>query len=491
MKETKVLAFDFGASSGRAMIGIFDGEKIRYEEAHRFTNDPVFIGDTFYWDILRLFFEVKNGISSAANRYGDIKSIGFDTWGVDFGLLDENGKLLDNPVHYRDERTNGMIEKVNAEIGSDYLYNATGIQFMSFNTLYQLLALKNDRPDILSRAKTLLFTPDLLIYFLTGKKSTEYSIASTSALINPKLGSFNKELLEKLALPTDIFTNIITAGNVVGPISDSICNELSIKPINVVSVCEHDTGSAVVSIPSTEDNVLYISCGTWSLLGTELLAPNISTECMNVGFTNEGGYNKTTRFLKNIIGLWIIQESRRQWEREGESLSFKDLDLLTIKAESRKCFISPTNDMFMTPGNLPERIQNYCRDTNQEVPIGKGEIVRCITESLALEYRYTIEELEKITKIKYDTIHIIGGGVQDKILCQATANATNRKVIAGPVEATALGNIAAQLIALGEIENLKKAREIIKNSFEFDEYVPEDTELWNSSYEEFLKITNR
>lgn len=431
------LAFDFGASSGRAMIGIYDGNTIELEEIHRFSNDPVMVNGTMYWDILRLFYEIKQGIIKAKNS-GGFDSIGIDTWGVDFGLLDKEGNLLENPIHYRDKRTKGMLEESFKGISKGEFYKITGNQFMEINTAFQLLSLVKERPELMERVETLLMTPDLFTYMLTGKKCTEYSIASTTQLMDANKGNWSEEVIKALNIPKEIFTEIVASGTIVGKLSDDICEELGVSKIDVVAVASHDTQSALLSVPTKEKDFLFLSCGTWSLIGTELDKPIINEKSEMYNITNEGGYEGKTTFLKNIIGLWLIQESRRQWIREGKEYSFGELESLAFKTESKKCFIDPDAQEFVPQGDIPKRIKEYCARTNQPIPETIPEIVRCINESLALKYRKALEGIEDCTGKHYDTIYMVGGGVQSKLLCQLTANICERRVIAGPIEATVL-----------------------------------------------------
>ena len=482
----KVLGFDYGASSGRAMLGIFDGNKIILEEVHRFSNDPIKINGTLYWDILRLYHELKTGIIECRKKgHGDISAIGIDTWGVDFGLLDDNGDLLQNPVHYRDDRTNDMMEQAFSTLSKEKIYNDTGIQFMQFNTLFQLLALSKKQPQLLEKAKSMLFIPDLLNYFLTGEKYSEYSIASTSQMLNIKTRDFDKKLLTKLNIPTHSLQKIIESGTKVGNLKEELCDEVGIKSIPVIAVASHDTGSAVISVPAKDDNFAFLSSGTWSLLGTELNSPVTNKLAFDMDYSNEGGFNKTIRFLKNIMGLWIYQDCRREWNREDKTYEFDDLEADARALEPFKCFIDPDHNMFYHPGHMTEKIQQFCRNTNQYVPIKKGEIVRCIIESLALKYKYVYERLEDVVEHKITKLHIVGGGCKNTMISQFTANALNKEVTTGPIEATATGNIVAQLIALGEIKDMAHGREIIRNSFELKTYKPENVEKWNEMYKYF------
>ncbi len=484
----RVLAFDFGASSGRAIIGKFENGKIELSEVHRFSNDPVSVNGTTYWDVLRLFYEIKQGIIKA-KQAGGFDSIGIDTWGVDFGLLDEFGCLLENPIHYRDARTVGMIEEAEKYISKREVYDITGIQFMELNTIFQLLALKKERPHMLERTDKMLFMPDLFAYMLTGEKNTEYSIATTSQMIDLKTNSWSGELLDKLGIRKDIFAPIVKSGTKVGFLSKEICEECGVESVPVIAVCEHDTQSAISAVPCPEGEFAFISSGTWSLFGTELEKPVVNDTTYEINVTNEGGYDFSTGFLKNIIGLWLIQESRRQWAREGENYSYADLEKLALASEPFKCFIDPDAPEFVPHGNLPERVREYCRKTNQYVPETVGEIMRCIYESLAMKYRETFEKIKECTGKDYPVIHVIGGGTKDTLLCQLTANSCGCEVKAGPIEATVLGNLAVQLISHGEIKDIKEAREIIASSENVVTYVPQDADLWSENFEKYLKAT--
>lgn len=487
-KKYNTLAFDFGASSGRAIVGSFDGEKIELSEIHRFPNDPVFVGGTMYWDVLRLFHEIKQGLLKS--RPYNIKSLGIDTWGVDFGLLDKDGKLLENPVHYRDKRNIGMLNKAFSYISQEELYNITGNQFMEINTAFQLLSLKLTRPDLLSRADKMLLMPDLFRYFLTGEKTTEYSIASTTQLLDAENRCWSKRVIDALSLPEGIFCDIVPTGSAAGTLSDEICEELSIQPCAVTAVAGHDTQCAMVAVPTEKDDFIFLSCGTWSLLGTELSEPLINEKTLRCNVTNEGGYGGKASFLKNIIGLWLIQETRRQWQKEGDSLSFAEMETLARNAKPFSCFIDPDAPDFVAAGNIPERIRAYCRRTGQYVPKSKGEILRCIYESLAMKYRYAAEQIEFCTGKEYDTIYIVGGGTKDKLLSSFTASACNKNVSAGPTEATVLGNIALQLLAEGKIKTLRDARRIISNSEEVTSFTPSEPEAWNKKYQTFKEVVS-
>ncbi len=485
----RVLAFDFGASSGRAIIGSYENGKITLDEVHRFLNEPVSVGGTVYWDVLRLFHEIKQGILKA-KQAGGFDSIGIDTWGVDFGLIDKDGKLIENPVHYRDERNRGMIEEAEKYMSKDEMYSRTGIQFMDFNTVFQLLSIKKNRPHVFDNADKLLFMPDLFNFMLTGCKSAEYSIATTSQMINIDTKTWDKEIINRLSLPEKLLCDIVPAGSRVGMLSDEICKELSVESVPVVAVCGHDTQSAITAVPNENKDFVFISSGTWSLFGTEIDSPIVDEKSKEMNVTNEGGYGYSTAFLKNICGLWLIQESRRQWMRESSDYSYAELESLALECESFKCFIDPDAPEFGVMGDIPSRVKAYCKKTNQYVPESVGEVVRCIYESLALKYRMTYDGIKNCTGKTYDSINVVGGGTKDGLLSSMTACACGVKVYAGPVEATVLGNVAVQLISSGDIKDIAEARKIISDSFTLKEYEPKDSQKWNEACERFKNIIN-
>ena len=483
----RVLAFDFGASGGRAILGAYQDGKISLQEVHRFSNDPVEVTGTFYWDVLRLYYEIRQGILKA-KAAGGFDSIGIDTWGVDFGLLDKNGKLLSNPVHYRDARTHGAVEDSEKYMSNDALYAISGIQFMEFNTVFQLMRLNETDPAQLKNADALLFMPDLLSYFLTGKKVCEYSIATTSGMVDIRSRDWSREVIAAFGLPETIFCDIVKPGTVIGNVRKALADELGIPEVPVIAVCGHDTQSAVTAVPTQEKDFAFISSGTWSLFGTEPDAPATGERSRKCNFTNEGGFDYTTAFLKNICGLWLIQESRRQWRREGKEFSFAELETAAAAAEPFRSFIDPDAPDFVQPGDLPGRIRAFCERTNQPVPETEGETVRCIYESLALKYRHVFAQMRWCTGGSFRQIHVVGGGTQDKTLCKMTADACGVPVIAGPTEATVLGNISVQLIALGELTGIAEARKAIAKSAAPAHYLPENTEAWAKACERYQDI---
>lgn len=487
-QNCKVLAFDFGASSGRGIVFEYDGTTLRETEIHRFSNDPVMVNGHLYWDILRLFHEIKQGILKCmSGGHRDIEAIGIDTWGVDYALFDENGTMLGNPFHYRDTRTQGMMELADKTIGNAYLFEKTGIQFSFFNTFYQLLAEVQQHPETLQRAKRLLFAPDIFNYFLTGEMKNEYTIASTSQLLNAHTRDWCGELLEKAGIPSHLFEKPVAPGTIIGNLRADICEELGCPSVPVVAVGSHDTASAVASIPAEEnENYVYISTGTWLLLGAELDTPLINDTAFRHNFTNEGGVENKIRFLKNIMGLWIIQESRRQWQREGKEFSFNDLEQAARASAPFASFIDPDFDTFATPGNMPQKIRDFCRETGQPIPETEGEVIRTAVESLALKCAHAVFSMEDVFGKSIDVIHMVGGGIKDSLLCQFIADASGKRVVAGPVEATGTGNAVVQMMALGKVPNLAGARQIIRNATPLKEYMPQNHDAWKDAYRRFL-----
>ena len=492
MSKRKLITFDYGATSGRAILGEFDGKKLTIEEYHRFDNQPVMVNGHLYWDILRLFHELKQGLINISREgINEVDSIGIDTWGVDFALLDKDNMLLNNPFHYRDTMTDGAIEKTCETIPADELYNRTGIQFIKFNTLFQLATIKEKFPRLLENADTMLFIPDYLNFLLTGVKSTEFSIASTSQMYNLKTKDWDYDMIDKLGIPRDILQKITPSGRVLGDILPEISDETGIKA-KCISVCGHDTGSAVLAVPMEKgEKCAWLSCGTWSLLGVELEEPITSAEAFDAQYSNEGGYNNTVRFLKNIMGLWVYTEIKREFEKKLGKTDYKTLDAEVNAATPLKAIIDPDDDRFMTPGNMTKKIREFCIETGQTPPETRGEFLRCALESLALKYRFAIENCEKIIGDDLNYLRIVGGGTKDKQLMQYTANAIRRPVIAGPVEATAIGNMIAQLLALGEAKDRWEARQIVVNSFPVERYEPQDADVWEEAYNKFKSLIKK
>jgi len=483
------LAVDLGAESGRVVAGHFDGERIGLEEVHRFPNGPVSVRGTLQWDILRLWSDVKVGLGKAAQEYGRrIAGIGLDTWGVDFGLLDANDELLGNPYHYRDSRTDGMMEVAFQKVPRAEVFEQTGIQFMQLNSLFQLVAMVEARSPQLEVARRFLNVPDLLNFWLTGRKANEFSIATTSQCYDPRTGQWATALLERLGIPTGMFGQIVPPGTVLGCLLPDLAAELGGLQTSVIAPATHDTGSAVAAVPMDPENAIYLSSGTWSLMGVEVRQPVINEAMLAYNLTNEGGVGGTFRLLKNIMGLWLVQECRREWLRHGQDHDYSEMVEMAAAAPAFGSLVYPGDDGFLHPGDMPAQIQAFCRATGQRVPESKGEILRCALESLALEYRWVAERLDELTGKRLGTIHIIGGGSKNELLDQFAADATGRTVVAGPVEATALGNVLVQAIALGDIGSIVSGREVVRRSFDLKIFEPHDSGAWGEAYERYLRI---
>lgn len=486
------LAVDLGAGSGRVLAGEFDGKHIELHELNRFENIGLELPSGSHCNVTALYQNILDGLRIAADTYGDaVISLGIDTWGVDYGLLDKDGRILGIPYFYRDSRTNKMMEKAEEKISREDIYKTTGIQFMFFNSLYQLLSEVEGRNPGLQAAEDLLFMPDLLGYWLTGNKVQERSIASTSQLYNPTKKEWDYELIESLGLPKHLFKKLSDPGAVLGELREKVARRTGLKSAKVITVAGHDTASAVAAVPSQSATPAYLSSGTWSLLGLELPEPVISEQSLADGFTNEIGVGNTIRYLKNICGLWLIQQSRGSWKAGGEDIAYSKMASFASEAEPFRSFIDPDSPLFIEEGRMPEKIQQYCTKTGQPVPETKGQIIRCIYESLALRYAEVWEKLLQYTDTPPKTLHIVGGGCQDKLLNQFTANAIGIKVAACPVEATSLGNILVQMMSDGAIKDLKEGREIILNSSLVERYEPEAQEIWDAQKERFAELSSR
>ena len=480
----KYIAVDLGAESGRVMLGSVSADKLALEEVHRFSNGPIEEAGTLRWDFERLLSEIKTGIGKAVKQAGgDISGIGVDSWGVDFGLLDADGKLIESPYHYRDSRTNAMMDKAFELMGKRKIYESTGIQFMQLNSLYQVLAMRLANSDALSKTKQLIFIGDLFSYFLCDQAFGEYSLASTSQMMDMKTGQWSKAIFDELSLPIEIMPDIVETGTVVGKLTETLARELGCSRIPVIATASHDTASAVAAVPAEQDNNwAYLSSGTWSLMGVEVSRAIVNDKTFQYEFTNEGGVENTIRLLKNIMGLWLMQECRRQWQREGVELSYPEMTDMAQKAEPFARHIEVDYSGFLAPGNMPERINSHLVETGQKTIDDKGQMMRVILESLALKYRVIMERIEDITGQNIDCLHIVGGGIQNELLCQFTANAIGKKVVAGPIEATASGNLLIQAKAAGQIKTLAELRKIVRNSFELKEYQPQEASLWEEQY---------
>jgi rhamnulokinase len=489
MDEAKnYIAVDLGASSGRVILGRVRNGEITLEEMHRFENGPIQCGDSIRWDFAKLFGEIETGLTKAAKHIGKIESISVDSWGVDFGLIDSRGKLFENPYHYRDKRTDTMMDEVFSIVPRKKVYDITGIQFMPFNSIYQLRALKLQQPASLKNTNKIILMADLVSYHLCGDIFSEYTLASTSQLVDMNAGKWSAELFEKLSLPMDVMPKIVQPGSVVGKLKKQIADKIGCAQIPIVATGSHDTASAVASVPAEGDNWAYLSSGTWSLMGVEIAKPLINDATYKYQFTNEGGVYNTIRLLKNIMGLWLIQECRRNWNQQGEKMHFAELAEMAKNAKPFAAVINPNDSRFLAPCDMPAMINKYLVEKGGKEINDKGQLIRVIFESLAFYYRRVLEILEEITGKKIDVLHLVGGGIQNELLCQFTANSIGRKVVAGPVEATAMGNIMVQAIAAGQIANISEGRKAVAKSFELKTYQPADTQAWNKKYQEIKNI---
>ncbi|MDB5295204.1 MAG: pentulose/hexulose kinase [Phycisphaerales bacterium] len=510
MPVRNFVAFDLGAESGRALIGRLDAGRLTLDEAHRFPNPNGRMNGHLHWNLLQQWEELKTGLRKAAatlQAEQDVPSaaagvpaavpavihgIGVDTWGVDYGLVGPDGDVLGNPFHYRDGRTDGVMARLFDVVPRDEVFAATGIQFMPFNTLYQVFSMLDRKTGLLAAAETMLFVPDLFNYLFTGVAKAEASIASTSQMVDPRTGTWATGLLERVGIPTRLLPPIVPSGTVIGPLRADVAADCGVRgTVPVIAPACHDTASAVAAVPvegERRTDWCYISSGTWSLMGVELPAPLIDAKVARYNYTNEGGVGGTIRFLKNIMGLWLVQECRRHWLREGTDRSYIELTELASWADPFGPVVDPDHAPFGTPGDMPAKIDRFCRDTNQRPPATPGETVRCCLESLALTYRRTLEGLEDILGRRIETIHIVGGGSRNELLNQMTADATGRRVVAGPVEATAIGNILVQAMATGDVPSLAAARSIVRDSFDVKAYEPQHADRWDEAYRRFNAV---
>ncbi len=482
------LALDLGAESGRAIIGALEGGRLSLNEVHRFSNGPVRLPDGTHWDVLRLWGEIKTGITSAVKNGTKLEGIGLDTWGVDFALLDKNGALLSNPFHYRDERTDGMLEEAFKRVPRAEIFASTGIQFMQINTLYQLLSMSLQKSPLLDTARTFITIPDLFNYWLSGRITNEFTHATTTQCLDPRTRSWAFPILEQMGIPTHLFNPVTDSGTKVGMLAQPVAEETGAVGVQVMLPACHDTGSAVVAVPARNQDFAWISSGTWSIMGVEAAHPVLDEKALQYNFTNEGGVFGTWRLSKNIMGLWLVQECKRTWARQGEDLSYDEITHLASEAKPFLAVIDPDYQNFLHAGDMPERIIKYCADTNQPAPQTKGEVVRVALESIALKYRWTLEKLEELTGKTFAPIHIIGGGTKNRLLNQFAASATNRAVITGPVEATAIGNVLMQSIGLKHLDSLSDARAVARASFEVEEYHPVRGGGWDEAYARLLTL---
>ena len=482
------LAVDLGASGGKVFSGRLDDQRLEVREIYRFPNDPVRVSGHLYWDILRLLHEIKQAIGVAiSSDRGEITSIGIDAWGVDFGLIDRDGELLANPYHYRNEHTRGVMEDVLEIVPREEIFARTGIQFMPLNTLYQLYAVKQRKPSLLDQAAMLLMIPDLLRFFLTGERSSEYTDASTTQFLNVASGNWDLGLLERLDLPTHLLTEIVPPAIPAGRLLQSVAAEIGTSEIPLTTVASHDTASAVAAVPA-DGEFAYLSCGTWSLLGTEVSRPIVNEKALGWNFTNEGGIGGAYRLLKNIMGLWLVEGCRRRWERDGIWPGYQAMAIGTSEAPPFRSLIDANDPRFLNPPDMPGEIVAACRESGQIVPETPSAIIRCVLESLALTYRLVLERTEQLTGRHFPGLHVVGGGTRNTILMQFTANAIGRPVWSGPADATAVGNLLAQLIAQGRITSIAEGRQLVQGSFPLALFEPQQPDAWDDAYDRFLAM---
>lgn len=487
---TAMVAVDLGAQSGRVAIGELDGERLSVAEVHRFPNVPVQTRGTLSWDVLRLYEEVLEGLTAASRRTTSVDSVGVDTWGVDFALLDRDGRLVQNPVHHRDRRTEGAMEALFAEVPAREIYERTGIQLMPINTLVQLYAAVRANEPALEIAETLLLIPDLLSYWLSGVAACEFTNATTTQCLDPRTQAWARDLLDRLRIPTGAFPEVIRPATVVAALLDEVAERTRLHRAVVVAPATHDTASAVAAVPFRHRGSAYVSAGTWSLVGVELPAPLIDDRTFASNLTNEGGIDGTVRLLRNVNGLWLMHECLRFWASHGNPLEVSELVSLAEVAAPLRSFIDPNDPVFLPPGDMPERIRDFCARTGQLVPDEPGAVARCIFESLALKFRHTLDLLTDVTGVAPPEIHVVGGGARNRLLCQWTADTTGLLVLAGPEEATLVGNLVAQAMALGELDSLGDAREVVRASFEPTPYEPAQQPEWEQAYARFETIVD-
>jgi rhamnulokinase len=489
MQEAQAyLAVDLGAESGRAMLGRVGNGRIELEEVHRFPNGGVRVGDSLHWDVLRQWSEIVDGIAkTVGSAGGTLMSLGVDTWGVDFGLLADDDRLVGNPYHYRDSQTQGIIERAHARLPREELYLRTGNQLMPFNSLFQLFAMAERRAYELSAARSLLHMPDLFGFWLTGNKASEYTIASTSQCLDQKTGRWDTDLITGFGISSDLFGRLVQPGTVLGELRPAVAELARAPRLKVVSVAGHDTASAFAAVPVGAGPAVFISSGTWSLIGTEVAEPVITSSAFAENVTNEAGVGKPA--VRRISpGMWLLQECRREWARAGTTYGYAELSELGARAPAFRSLVAPANERFLAPRSMTEAIAGFCRDTGQPVPEDVGQYVRCILESLALEYRAVIDRLEALLDRKLPVVHIIGGGSQNALLNQMTADSTGRPVYAGPVEATALGNVLVQAISLGQLASLEEGRALIRASCNVREFVPTSSGAWSEQFQRYLPL---
>jgi rhamnulokinase len=493
MKPPAIAACDLGAESGRVMLGSIERGRLNLEEIHRFPNGALKIAGSLRWNLAALFAELKKGLSVAAQHGREVRSVSVDSWGVDYAYCGEGQPILGLPFHYRDMRTDATYERVQKELGRDRIFNASGLQFMPFNTIYQLADDVTRFRPLLDVATQFLFIADHLNFLFSGCAVAERSLASTSQLYDPVRHEWSDELIERIGMPRRLFPTLVDSGTVIGTLTPEVAAEVGLpsETVSVVASCSHDTGSAVVAVPAEGDDWAYLSSGTWSLLGLELPKALVTPKALELNFTNEIGYGRTIRFLKNIIGLWIVQECRRTWTAAGSSYDYGELTEMAGQATPFRSLINPNDPRFLKPDEMPEKIRAYCRETGQSEPETEGQTVRCVLESLALFYRHALRQMEEVTGRSVKVLHVVGGGSRNSLLNQFTANALAIPVKAGPAEATAAGNVLVQAMALGMVKDLAEARAIVRASFPIETFEPQKVAEWEAVAKRFAELRDR
>ncbi len=496
MANRVYLAVDLGAESGRVMAGLWDGKELKLEEVHRFPNGPVHLADTLRWDVMRLWNEIQNGLTVAARKYGkSIVSVGADTWGVDYVLLNRQGEMLGQPYCYRDARTNGVMQKAFRKMPRAEIFRRTGLQFMQFNTLFQLFALKQHAPKMLEMADCLLLMPDFIHWALGGSRVVEFTNGTTTQCLHAVKRNWETDLLKTFGLPFKIFPKVVPPGTSLGFLRKSVAEITGLDAhVKVVAPPTHDTASAVAGVPTAntgKPNWAYLSSGTWSLMGVEMAKASLTPRALELNMTNEGGVDGTYRLLKNIMGLWLIQQCKRSFESTGKAYTYTQLEDMACKAQPLRSLVDPNDARFLSPVDMPKAMREFCRESKQPVPRNEGEFIRCANESLALKYRQVLGGLEELTGNRIEVIHIVGGGAKNKILNQFTADACQRPVLGGPVEATAMGNLLTQVRSSGELSSLAEMRQVIRQSTEVETFEPRNTTAWDAAYQRHLAIARK
>ncbi len=494
MPDRVYLAVDLGAESGRVIAGRFDGRTVQLDELHRFPNGPVSVAGTRRWDVLRLWSDIQEGLTLAARKYGPrIVSVGVDTWGVDYVLLSRHDEILGQPYNYRDPRTQGIMQQAFTRLPRKEIFGQTGLQFMEINTLYQLISMQLKDPDLLAAADKFLMMPDFFHWLLCGSKVVEFTNATTTQCFHPTKRDWAAEMLQAFGIPTRMFPEVVSPGSKLGRLREEVAQRTGLPRIDVVAPATHDTGAAVAAVPTENTgraNWAYISSGTWSLIGVEVQEAVLSDAALALNVTNEGGVDGTYRLLKNVMGLWLVQECRRSFERQGNPFEYTQLTHLAEQAEPFRSLVDPNDNVFLSPDDMASAIQAWCRKTDQPAPETEGQIIRCALESLALKYREVLEGMEFLTGERVEVIHVVGGGSKNTLLNQFTANACGRPVIAGPTEATALGNVLIQARAAGDIGTLDEIRSVVRASSEIRVFDPQTTDQWNTAFDRFRKLSS-